>query len=359
MFLAGAKHPPFYVILKSGIISAMRRLIFPLVLLVALLYVIINLTEVQKIVETFQRGDWRYIFMALFVQIILIISLALTLRAIYYAVGLQERLERLIILYSGANFVNVIAPAGGVGGLAVFIANARRRGQSTARVTVAGGLFVLLDYFAFMVILFLGLIVLVRRDNLNTPELIATGALFLLVMVLAILFLLGMHSTDILGRTLAWIARHANRFSWLFINREVLSEERAHSFAHDAGVGLRELRAQPSSLILPFLLSLTSKALLVFVLFLVFVAFQVPFSIGTLIGGFSIGYLFWIVSPTPAGIGFVEGALTLGLTTLNVSLADATVVTLAFRGITFWVPLFFGMLAFRLLLGGNLAKVSV
>jgi uncharacterized protein (TIRG00374 family) len=337
----------------------MRKLIFPLVLLLGLMFLIINLTEVQQIVETFKRGDWRYIFLAFFVQIILTVSLAATIRALYYAVGLQERLERLIILYSGANFVNVIAPAGGASGLAVFIANARRRGQSTARVTVAGGVFVLLEYFAFMFVLFMGLIVLVRRNNLNAPELTATGALFFIALILAILFLLGMHSSEILGRTLAWIARQANRFLWLFIHREVFSEERAHAFAHDAGVGLRELRAQPSSLIVPFLLSLTSKALLILVLFLVFVAFKVPFSIGTLIGGFSIGYLFWIVSPTPAGIGFVEGALTLGLTTLNVSLANATVVTLAFRGITFWVPLFFGMLAFHLLLGGKVAEVSI
>jgi hypothetical protein len=87
----------------------------------------------------------------------------------------------------------------------------------------------------------------------------------------------------------------------------------------------------------------------VVILALVFLAFNVPFSPGTIIAGFSIGYLFWIVSPTPAGIGFVEGGLALALTTLNVSLGAAAVITLAFRGITFWIPLLFGMIAFRVL----------
>jgi uncharacterized protein (TIRG00374 family) len=78
-----------------------------------------------------------------------------------------------------------------------------------------------------------------------------------------------------------------------------------------------------------------------------FLAFKVPFTLGVLVGGFSIGYLFLIVSPTPAGIGFVEGALTLALNSLNVPLGAAAVLTAAYRGITFWVPLFGGMLAFR------------
>ena len=76
-------------------------------------------------------------------------------------------------------------------------------------------------------------------------------------------------------------------------------------------------------------------------------AFQVEFTAGTLIAGFSVGYLFWIVSPTPAGIGFVEGAMTLALGSLNVPLGAATVVALSYRGVIFWVPLPFGMVALR------------
>ena len=74
---------------------------------------------------------------------------------------------------------------------------------------------------------------------------------------------------------------------------------------------------------------------------------MVPVSAGTLIAGFSISYLFMIVSPTPAGIGVVEGFLTVALSSMYVPLSDATVITLAYRGITFWIPLFIGLLAFR------------
>ena len=93
----------------------------------------------------------------------------------------------------------------------------------------------------------------------------------------------------------------------------------------------------------------SNKVLLICVLALTFLAFQTPFTVGTLVGGFSIGYLFLIVSPTPAGLGFVEGALTLALNSLRVQLGTAGVITLIYRAITFWYPLGIGALALRAL----------
>jgi hypothetical protein len=68
-----------------------------------------------------------------------------------------------------------------------------------------------------------------------------------------------------------------------------------------------------------------------------------------LVAGFSIGYLFLIVSPTPAGLGIVEGALTITLSSMYIPLEAAAVITLVYRGFTFWVPLLVGMIAFRML----------
>ncbi len=334
----------------------MRNLIIAIVLLLGLVFVFLNLAEVQEIVTTLQRGDWRYILLALGVQAVWLLNLAASFRAVYRSLRIEETLARLYLMVSAANFVNVVAPSGGVGGLAIFISEGRRRGHSTARVAIAGGLVVFFDYVGFLSVLALGLIVQFRRNNLIITELVASGVLMVIATVLGVLIYLGMFSGQAMGKMLAWMARQVNRFLLLFLQREYLSEKRAYEFAHEASSGLRELRHNPESLLLPAALSLTNKALLILILFLVFMAFKVPFSVGTLIAGFSIGYLFLIVSPTPAGIGFVEGALTLGLNSLNVSLGNATIVALAYRGITFWVPLLFGMLAFRWL--GRAEKIK-
>src|SRR3990170_2778934 len=119
------------------------------------------------------------------------------------------------------------------------------------------------------------------------------------------------------------------------------------------GAGLDNARRSPQGMILSIALALSHKALLISVLFLVFMAFQQPFSVGTLIAGFGLGYLFMVVTPTPAGIGFVEGLLTLALNGLGVPLASAAVITLAYRGITLWLMLAYGMIAFRWIGAGS------
>ncbi len=134
-----------------------------------------------------------------------------------------------------------------------------------------------------------------------------------------------------------------------FVRREWLSETRAHEFAAEVSSGLGSLPQRPFNLIRPFLLSLANKVLLMGVLVFSFLSFDVTFTAGTIVGGFSMAYLFLIVSPTPSGIGVVEGIMPLALRTLGVDFAQAVIVTLAYRGITFWLPLAVGALALRFL----------
>jgi uncharacterized protein (TIRG00374 family) len=112
---------------------------------------------------------------------------------------------------------------------------------------------------------------------------------------------------------------------------------------------LKSLPGQLHSLVRPMAYTFANKALLMGVLIASFLAFEVPFSAGTIIGGFTISYLFQIVSPTPSGIGIVEGIMPLALSSLRVEWSQAVIVTLAYRGITFWLPLGIGAIAFRIL----------
>lgn len=325
----------------------MRKFIVAIALLLGIVFIFTRLAEVQAVAETLQRGDWRFVLLAFGVEVIWMFNVATSYRAIYQSMGLEERLEKLVLMVVAANFVNVVAPSGGMGGVAVFISQARRRGYSAAKVTMAGVVFVLFEYLGFLVILSLGLIVLFRRNNLNLPELTASAILVGIALVLVVLIYLGMRSAEALGRTLAWMARLVNRVLRPFLHRDYLSEQRAYEFAHDGSEGLHALRKKPKILLLLAALGLSSKLLMLSVLLLMFLAFKVQFSPGTLIAGFSVGYLFWIVSPTPAGIGFVEGAMTLALNSLNVPLGAATVLALSYRGVVFWLPLLVGLIALR------------
>jgi uncharacterized protein (TIRG00374 family) len=148
---------------------------------------------------------------------------------------------------------------------------------------------------------------------------------------------------------LARLAHLVNRFLRPFIHRQYLDESHSYVYAEELYEGLSAIRGKRKELIWPFLFMLNNKALLICVLALTFLAFETPFTVGTIVGGFSIGYLFMIVSPTPAGLGIMEGMLTVALNTLRVKLGAAALITLTYRAVTFWFPLALGAIAFRLL----------
>ena len=329
----------------------MRKIIVAFVLLLAIVFVIYRFSELQNIVDTLQHSNYRFLIAAVIIEIIWLYNSATVYSVLYRLVGLKEKSSHLVLVATAANFVNVVAPSVGLGGIAIFVDDAQRRNHSTGRVTVVGVLYILFDYIAFFFILSLGLIVLLRRNNLNAGELTAAAILLAIAVGVAFLLYLGYKSAERLGKALSWLARLINRVLRPFIHRDYLQEKQAHFFAKEISEGIIMLRGKRKELLWPFLYSLNNFALLLCVLAFTFLALGTPFTIGTLVAGFAISYLFLIVSPTPSGLGVMEGVMTLTLTSLRVKLEAAALITLTYRFITFWFPLVVGAVAFRILQG--------
>ncbi len=325
----------------------MRNFIFAIGLLLGVIFLASHFTEVEQITVSLQRGDWRFILLSVLLVLIWMINIAASYKTIFHVIGIEESLGQLLILTTAATFINVVAPSAGIGGMSVFIAEARQKGKTGARALVAGALFVIFDYLGLFALLGLGLIVLFRRNILGGKEITASVILFFMFTGMSLLLYLGFKSEHALADALAWLARTGNRLLKPFRRRKKFSEEGARSIAHDAVDGLNELRNRPLELIYPFLLALSNKLILLLIFYLTFKAFQVPASIGTLIAGTSLSYLFLIVSPTPYGLGVVEGVLTLALRSMYIPLSDALVITIAYRGVIFWIPFILGAIAFR------------
>jgi uncharacterized protein (TIRG00374 family) len=327
----------------------MRRVVVIIILLLAISLVIFGFSELKNVVDTLQKAHPWFLALAFLVQALWFFVLGWIFQSIYAALGLWESKRRLTLVAAASAFVSIVTPSAGLGGLALFVTDGRARGLPPGKVTLAGALYILLDQAAFLCVLAVAMVVLIRRNNLGAGEITASLILLSIACVLAFLLFLGYRSAEALGNALAWIARLVNHIVRPLIHREYLSEARAHSFAHEIAEGLSSLPERPRSLILPFVLSLANKVLLMGVLICSFLSFDVPFSAGTIIGGFAIAYLFLIVSPTPSGIGVVEGIMALALSSLRVEFSRAVIITLAYRGITFWLPLAIGALAFRAL----------
>ena len=335
------------------IIAFMRKALVVLILFLAATLVILSLGELEQTVAILGQGNLWYILLAFLIQVGWFFLVGITYRSLYHLLGMRESISKLTIVAAAATFVNVIVTTASVGGIAIFVNSARKTGYPPGKVTLAAALFVLFDQAAFLAVLALGILVLYRRNDLSAGEITASLILFSVAVLLTFTLYLGSRSARTMGNFLARLVRLVNAILRPFIRRDHLQVERAYAFAHEMADGLKALPHRPRGLLKPLFLAFLNKGLLICILLCAFYAFQVPHSPGTIIGGFAIGYLFTIVSPTPAGIGIVEGVLPLALKSLRVAWNQAVVVTLVYRAMTFWVPLGIGGWAFRALHLGN------
>lgn len=325
----------------------MKKVFVFIVLFLGVIVVAFSFSELETILFTLRKAHLSFFLLALVIQFVWFVSSGSMYQSIFHLLGVHEDVFTLSRIATAANFINVVAPTAGAGGVALFAAEAHRRGHPTGKVTVAAALFLLLDQAAFLIILALGLIILVRRNDLDAGEITASLFLFGIAATYATVLYIGYRSAERLGNLLAKFVRLINRIVHFFRRENYLSEERAHAFAHEIADGFSGLTEKPISLIRPVLWGIFDKGLLMLILVCSFLAFEVPFSGGTIIAGFSIAYLFLIVSPTPSGIGIVEGIMPVALSSLNVNWSQSVVITLLYRAVTFWFPLAVGAWAFR------------
>jgi glycosyltransferase 2 family protein len=336
----------------------MRKVLLAIILMLGILLVLFSFSEIQDITNALKAGNLYFLLAGFLFELIWLLNLGITFKRLYHLIGIKERSSHLFWVASAANLINVVAPSAGIGGIAIFIDDAKRNDHPTGHVTIVGALFVLYDYVAFLCFLALGWVVLIRRNNINPGEITASFILLGLAIGLSAILYLGYKSRERLTRFLLKIARMINRILKPILHRPYLKEENAEQFALELSEGLHAIKGKKKDLVWPFLFSLNNKSILLVILAICFFTFQIPFSFGTLVAGLSIGYLFLIVSPTPAGLGFVEGALTITLNTLRVPLGSAVLITLTYRAITFWFPLAIGALALRVLKIDKKIKVN-
>jgi uncharacterized protein (TIRG00374 family) len=325
----------------------MRKVLLAVLLLLGLIFLLTRGEELQNVLDTLLSGDPRWLGLAILVHLAWMLNIAASFRAIYRLLGVEEQIAHLMLVAAAAQFVSVVAPSGGMGGMAVLLADGRKRGLPSGRVTTGAALFIFAEQVSLLAVVALGLGILFQLNQLSAAEVLAALILAGIALTIGLMLLLGLRSPELLRRALAAIGGMLNRLLRRFLKRDYFDLSRVDAFSRDVNEGLQEVRRTPRGLLLPAALAFSSKALLISILSLVFIAFGQPFSPGILIAGFSIGYLFYIVSPTPSGVGFVEGAMTLVLSSLRVPLAVAAVIAIAFRGITFWLTILYGMIALR------------
>src|SRR5574342_1066177 len=105
-----------------------------LVLTVLFLWVVVSrFTELKQLENTLAHGQLNWVLVALLLQMVYYTVFSASYQAAFDTVGIHTRTRELIPVTLGSLFVNVVVPAGGAGGAALFAEDLARRGKPAAR----------------------------------------------------------------------------------------------------------------------------------------------------------------------------------------------------------------------------------
>jgi phosphatidylglycerol lysyltransferase len=329
-----------------------RRWIVWLLVLAFLALVFTHITEVERIAATLLQGKVQWVLAAAALQVLYYIVYASLYVSAFRTVGVSSRLGAVLPLVFTSMFVNVVAPTGGVTGAAVFVDDASRRGQSSARAAAGTLLVLVCDFAGFLLVLLFGLAYLLSHHDLKSYEVIAAGLLIVMVGALVAALVLAMSRVDLVRRLLLGLQSLVDRLGAAIRHRTFLEAGWAARVTSDLEQAGSAVRAHPSRLLATLAIALGAHGLDLLSLWMLFLAFRQEIGVGALVAGYTIGVLFWIVSLTPQGIGVVEGVMALVFVSLGIPAPQATVISLAFRALTFWIPLGIGAVTVQRLAHG-------
>jgi hypothetical protein len=320
-----------------------------LILAAAFAYAIYEYREqLVDIYLVLQQGVWYFVAATLLVLGVTIYNQVALYASIYNLLEIPSTKRELLPVYLVRRFVTVAAPSGGFSGWAPFLQFARRRELPIGTVFVANLIYTILWYSAFLVFLLVGLIYLFIMHDLEWFEISAALVMLATDIIMIAVLALSWVAPRVLEMLLSWLATVSERLFGLIKRRPPLSRQQFMVFASDLNQAADLMRRSSLKQVSkPVIHALLNESLLLLMFYLVAQSFGLHINFGVLVAAYSVSILFFVVSPTPGGLGFVEGTLIIVLTTLNVRADQATVVTLAYRGITFWLPFILGFVALR------------
>ncbi len=322
-----------------------KRWILIILAVLFLFLVLSRFTQLEQLKTTLAQGQWNWILLALLSQLAYYIVFTGSYQSAFYTVNISTSLLELIPVTLGSLFINTVVPAGGAGGAALFTEDLARRGKPAARAATGVLLQLIADLTAFILVLIPGLVYLSIQHDLKGYEIAAAVILVVSTVGLSGLLVLGLWRPEWLRRLLNWSQHTVN---WIFgrFNRSLsLANDWAEKNAQEFSEATAAVASHPGRLTLTVLVAFAAHLLDIITLYFLFMAFNQPVGLGTLVAGYAVGILFLIVAITPQGIGVVEGMMALTFTSLGTSGAAAATITLVFRGFTFWLPMLLGFFA--------------
>ncbi len=324
-----------------------RRWPLLLVILGFAVLVVLQAENLALLGQTLIRGQWQWLLVAVLWQLVYYLFYAVQYEFGFATVEVRSYWIELVPVMFASIFLAALVPSGGVSSLAVFIDDAARRGQSPVRAAEGALLVLTADLATMAPLIFYGLSYLAVQGVLVPYQTIGVAAYTAFVIGLIGVILLGRLQPGVLRRVFGFVQENTNWLASLLKRSPVLPPDWAQKQASEYINAATHIADHPKALGWTLLIAFSIKFANLASLYAVSLAYSYPLAFGTTVAAFSLNVVFSVVALIPQGLGIAESIMALVLASLGVPPPTALTITLVFRGLNVWLPLFVGFLFLR------------
>ncbi len=329
--------------------SSKRRRLRPLITAVLVVAVVVVLwtqrAMIAQIAQALVSGSLPALAVALVFELGRITLHAYAYTRSFCVIGAKVPLKLTIPAWFKALFMNTVLPSGGTSGLAAVIDTARTRGVPVGSATSAVLFTQTSFYSAMFLVLVVGMVVMGFSGTLTARDVLLSS----LVGVAALAFLGLLAFGHLAPGTLQKLMRSVERLVVEVCARLHLpktpqpwADKLVRSFSNAA----TELSRSPRRALTVFLTMVGAMACDL----IAFVASGFAFGISSLqalLAGYVTALVFNSFSPTPGGVGLVEGLSAAVIATYGYPGALSLSAVLTYRAFIYWIPFVVGGVLMR------------
>lgn len=319
-----------------------------MILAVFIYYVSKNLGTIEHTVSVTLSQSLGYVLLSFIFVLLGFYFLILMNKKTLKIAGIERSMAEAALLRSQALAINVLVPSGGVSVGVVFATDAKKRGDTEGAAITGVILALLADYAAIVLLLIIAMAYMASVGSLGWPVIVPALAFFALSIGLSLLIFFAGRNQKLLRTILDWSKIKLNKLAKLFHREKFIkSETVVDSFINELKCAYLAIAKDQKQIYLACFYALVSHFMLLVSIYILFISLGIDPLYRVLISGYAVGVMLVVISPTPNGVGIVEGAMALAYSSMGIPGAAAATVTLIFRGLSFWLPLFIGFFALQ------------
>ncbi len=319
--------------------TSSKKIIFWLFLIVFIWLAATRLDETKHILTVLSSGRWYWIIPALACQFALFPFYSHYVDYVFRIFRLKLGWRKILPVYIASKFTNVALPVSTFGTVGIFLRNSKKQGASTLNTGIGISLTMFYDVtsFAIVALVSLGILALFGQAR---AYLYVTLIILVAGVLLASLFIFKLSKDRTPpNKFFLWLIKKIAKLAGY---KNVQASQIGAIFTEvgaDFTMKQREFWVGLWLAIVVHLINMSTLAL-------IFLAFSGHLNILAVLAAYVAGVLYAIVSITPQGIGVVETVMIATIHSFGLDLSTSAVITLVFRSILYWLPVFPGFYFF-------------